>query len=165
MLTDGTKVGIYELLWRGESYASMIKDSVMAVEYLDIVTGHNMTKNVQISARIGIARSFLKRAKGLMFTKSPDPLLMEYPHPTGTRVSVHMLFVPISLDIIWLDSSFKVVDIAEDVAPFSPVKPGTWKAYTSQRLAKYVLELPAGRAHTGKVEVGDLILFKEQRGM
>lgn len=163
LLMDETKVGIYELLGRGESYASMIKESVMAVEYLDIVTGHNITKNIQISNRISIARSFFKRAKGLMFTKSPDPLLMEYPHPTGTRVSIHMLFVPISIDIIWLDSSFKVVDIAENIAPFSPVKPATWKAYTSQRLAKYVLELPAGRAHTGKVEVGDLILFKEQR--
>jgi uncharacterized membrane protein (UPF0127 family)/class 3 adenylate cyclase len=161
LLINETKVGIYELLGRGESYASMIKESVMAVEYLDMVAGHNITKNIQISARIGIARSFLKRAKGLMFAKSPDPLLMEYPHPTGTRVSIHMLFVPVSIDIIWLDSSFKVVDIAENVVPFSPVKPSTWKAYTSQRLAKYVLELPAGRAHTGKVEVGDLILFKE----
>ncbi|MFH1961508.1 MAG: DUF192 domain-containing protein [bacterium] len=165
LLIDETKVGIYELLWRGESYASMIKESVMAVEYLEIAVGHNVTKNIQISARIKIARSFLKRAKGLMFEKSPDPLLMEYPHPTGTRVSVHMLFVSTPLDIIWLDSSFKVVDIAENVVPFSLSKPATWKAYTSQRLAKYVLELPAGRAHTGKVEVGDLILFKEQKGV
>ncbi len=165
LLADETKVGIYELLSRGESYVAMIKESVMAVEYLDVVTGHNVTKNIQISARISVARSFLKRAKGLMFAKSPDPLLMEYPHPTGTRVSIHMLFVPVSIDIIWLDSSFKVVDIAENVAPFNPTKLNTWKAYTSQRLAKYVLELPAGRAHTGKVEVGDLILFKEQKEM
>lgn len=160
---DETKVGIYELLWRGESYAAMIKESVMAVEYLDLVVGHNITKDVLLSARISIARNFLKRAKGLMFAKSPDPLLMEYPHPTGTRVSVHMLFVNIALDIIWLDSSFKVVDIAENVSPFNLLKPASWKAYTSQRLAKYVLELPAGRAHVGKVEIGDLILFKEQR--
>ena len=162
---DETRVGIYELLWRGESYAAMIKESVMAVEYLDLVVGHNISKDVQLSARISIARNFLKRAKGLMFAKSPDPLLIEYPHPTGTRVSVHMFFVNIALDIIWLDSSFKVVDLAENVPPFNPLKPASWKAYTSQRLAKYVLELPAGRAHVGKVEVGDLILFKEQRGI
>ncbi|MEK7273883.1 MAG: HEAT repeat domain-containing protein, partial [Candidatus Desantisbacteria bacterium] len=62
LLMDETKVGIYELLGRGESYAAMIKESVMAVEYLDVVTGHNVTKNIQISARISVARSFLKRA-------------------------------------------------------------------------------------------------------
>jgi uncharacterized membrane protein (UPF0127 family)/class 3 adenylate cyclase len=162
LFKDDTKISIYELLWRGESYASMIKESVMAVEYLDIVSGYNVTKNIQISTSINIARGFFKRFKGLMFTKSPNPLLMEYPHPTGTRVSVRTLFVPVQLDIVWLDSSFKVVDIVEKTTPFSPINPATWKTYTSQRLAKYVLELPAGRVYSANIEIGDVILFKEQ---
>lgn len=147
------KRGIYELLWQGEEHASMIKESIMAIEYLEEVSAFNMTKNKPVMAKIKVARSFLARYKGLMFIKEPQPLVIEFPQSSGIKVTLHTFFVKFPIDVIFLDTNFKVVEFRENLPPF--------KFFISQALTKYVLELPQGTIKTSGVEFADIIIFKE----
>ncbi|MFQ5974743.1 MAG: DUF192 domain-containing protein [Candidatus Hydrothermarchaeales archaeon] len=56
------------------------------------------------------------------------------------------------LDIIWLDSSFKVVHIERDVPPRDSE---TCVTYTPSKPARYVLETRAGFSINSRINVGD----------
>ncbi|MEW6097468.1 MAG: DUF192 domain-containing protein [bacterium] len=150
---ESQKRGIYELLWQGEEHASMIKESIMAIEYLEQVSAVNITKNKPIIGRIKVARSFLARLRGLMFTKEFQSLVIEFPESSGTKIPIHTFFVNFPIDAIFLDPNFKVVDMAENLLPF--------KIHTPQTLTKYVLEVPQGTIRSNGVELSDIIIFKE----
>jgi uncharacterized membrane protein (UPF0127 family) len=60
------------------------------------------------------------------------------------------------IDIIWLDSSLKVVDITSEAVPCK-IEPCT--IYTPSVLAKYALEVPAGFAQKNLIETGQSIVF------
>lgn len=63
---------------------------------------------------------------------------------------IHMFFVFYPIDVIWLDSSKKVVDIKTNAKPFAPfIKPG--------KPAKYILELPAEKSNL--IKIGDKLTF------
>lgn len=150
---ENQKRGIYELLWQGEEHASMIKESIMAVEYLEQVSAFNITKNKTVVDKIKVAKGFFARLKGLMFTKEAQPLVIEFPESSGTKAPIHTFFVNFHIDAIFLDPNFKVVDIMENLPSF--------KFYTPQTLVKYVLELPQGTIKNVGVELSDIIIFKE----
>jgi len=59
-----------------------------------------------------------------------------------------------SIDIIWVGSDFKVVEIAENVLPEPGVSDSQLKRYINQSPARYVLEVPAGTAKAHKLGVG-----------
>jgi uncharacterized membrane protein (UPF0127 family) len=65
--------------------------------------------------------------------------------------SIHMLFVPFDLAVIWIDSAMKVVDKVL-AKPWRP-------AYFSKRPARYVLEVHPER--WGDFEIGDGVEFKD----
>jgi len=150
---ESQKRGMYELLWQGEERASMIKEAIMAIEYLEQVSAINITKNKSVIDKIKVARGFFARVKGLMFTKEPQPLVIEFPESSGTKAPIHTFFVKFPIDVIFLDPNFKVVDMKENLSKF--------KFYTPQTLAKYVLELPVGTIRSSGVELSDIIIFKE----
>jgi len=147
------KRGIYELLWQGEEHASMIKESIMAIEYLEEVSAFNITKNRPLLGKIKVAQGLFARFKGLMFVKEPQPLVLEFPQSSGVRAPIHTFFVKFPIDVIFLDTNFKVVDFIENLPPF--------KLYTSQSLAKYVLELPQETIKSSGIEFADIIIFRE----
>ena len=90
-------------------------------------------QRIKIPKGTKICKDFLSRAKGLMFASKPKPTLLVF--QKESKVGIHMLFVFFPLDIIWLDSKYKIVDIRKNVKPFSGV-------YYPNTPAKYVLELP-----------------------
>lgn len=59
------------------------------------------------------------------------------------------------LDIIWLDSSKKVVYIVKNASPEDPAK----TVYTPKTPARYVLELPAGSVKNSGIKTGDTAKF------
>ncbi len=63
--------------------------------------------------------------------------------------SIHMLFVPFSLAIFWINSSMEVVDKVL-ARPWRP-------AYFPSRAARYVLEIHPDRL--GQYEVGNRVEF------
>lgn len=150
---ESQKRGIYELLWQGEEHASMIKESIMAIEYLEQVSAFNITKNKAVISKIKVARGFLARLKGLMFSKEPQSLVIEFPESAGTKPLIHTFFVNFPIDVILLDPNFKIVDMIQNLSPF--------KLHTPQTLTKYVLEVPQGTIKTSGVELSDIIIFKE----
>jgi uncharacterized membrane protein (UPF0127 family) len=117
----------------------------------------NLTRNNIISGEAKAARSFFSRLRGLMFSKPADLVLVS-PKENIEHSSIHMLFMRYPIDVLWLDSGMKVVDVARRVPPFQLFKPGTWRVYKPAKDAKYVVEIAVKKLPS--VAVGDVIEFK-----
>jgi len=59
-----------------------------------------------------------------------------------------------AIDIIWVGSDFKVIEIADSVQPEPGVAKSQLKRYVNQSPARYVLEVPAGTAKAHKLRAG-----------
>lgn len=106
----------------------------------------NLSNQQVIAHSFKKADSFLSRLKGLLFTKEL---------PTGCALhilpcrSIHTFFMNYSIDVLYLDSSQKIVAIDEQL------RPGLiGKRYVG---AASVLELPAGTVRMTGTRVGDFI--------
>lgn len=64
-----------------------------------------------------------------------------------------------SLDIIWLDSQYKIVYLAQNVPPATSEK--ALVQYTNTQPAKYVLEVNAGVTTANQLQVGDQLTYRE----
>jgi len=114
----------------------------------------NKTSGKKILEKIIIADQPWLRMKGLMFEdarKFNYALLFILPRESKLKAAIHMLFVFFPIDVVWLNSNKKVVDIARNLQPFTP-------NYTPKKPAKYFVELPAGKA-TG-IKIGDTLEWK-----
>jgi uncharacterized membrane protein (UPF0127 family) len=100
-------------------------------------------------ARVRICNSKLSRLRGLMFSrlKDVDGALLVF--PKEERVAIHMLFVFQSLDIYWIDSRGKIIEMQR-------AKPFALSLYKARKKARYVLELKAGLAKLG---IGEKLTF------
>lgn len=114
-----------------------------------------------LATNVTIADTLLSAARGLMFRSTiPDnfALVMEvggnsaFPFTSGPpRQFVHMLFVRMSLDVIWLDD--------DEVVKVKRMKP--WRSVGVAQ-ADRILELPAGSADD--VSVGDTVVVETRDG-
>jgi uncharacterized membrane protein (UPF0127 family) len=87
-------------------------------------------------------RSHLSREEGLLLVGKRDSRLDS---------SIHMLFVPFDLSVIWISSAMQVVD---------KVLAKSWRpAYFSRQPGRYVLEIHPER--WGDFEIGDGVEFKD----
>lgn len=101
----------------------------------------NSATGKTIIAKTRIADTTFRRFKGLMFKSKENfdyALVFELPSETKFGASIHMMFMNFPIDIIYLDSSKKVVDKAT-------VKPWLLN-YTPKNPAKYFIEMPVGYA-------------------
>ncbi len=89
---------------------------------------------------------------------TPSDLILISPKEGIEYSSIHMLFMRFPIDVLWLDTQMKVVDIARNIPPASLLKPGTWKIYRPKKDAKYVIEIAL--KPLPPVETGDIIEFK-----
>jgi len=114
----------------------------------------NKSKGTVLSHDAGIAGTFFSRARGLMLS-TPADLVLVSPKEGIASSSIHMLFMRFPIDVLWLDSGMKVVDIRRNVPPANPLKIGTLRIHKPGKPAKYVIEL--GRGEAGTTEIGDSI--------
>lgn len=86
------------------------------------------------------ARTPWKKFLGLMFRKSiRRPLVLELVAESRWLATIHTLFMRFPIDLVFLDSERRVVDIVRDVGP--------WRMHiVPKRPAKYVVEMRAGTA-------------------
>jgi uncharacterized membrane protein (UPF0127 family) len=108
-------------------------------------------KNDEIIAKkVKFANNIILRAKGLMFEKESNfnySLIFEFPKESKIGCSLHMLFVFFPIDVIFLNSEKKVVDLAT-------LKP--WSlGYTPKRASKYVIETQVGT--NKKIKINDTL--------
>lgn len=117
--------------------------------------GHILLLNKSKATKLGyadMADSFFSRLRGLMLKGSLERgMILKLP-PGRSRHSsgIHMFFMRIPLDVIFLDAQKKVVDQVN-------LKP--WQVYTPKKPARYVLELEEGLIISSGTEIGDEIDF------
>ncbi|MBI5397918.1 DUF192 domain-containing protein [Candidatus Woesearchaeota archaeon] len=111
----------------------------------------NTTRKITLCKRFRTCSGILSKSLGLMFTtpahiqKHALVFVSKKPHIQG----FHMFFVFYPIDIIFLDSTRRVVDIKENFRPFH--------LYNSRYLSQYVIELPSGTIARTNTRHGDSI--------
>ena len=118
-----------------------------------IVTAHNKNRPVSGPLRIQYCDTFLTQLRGLSFRSQlglDEGLLLVGRLDSRLDSSIHMLFVPFDLSVIWITSTMQVVD---------KVLAKSWRpAYFSKQPAKYALEIHPQR--WGDFEIGDHVEFR-----
>jgi uncharacterized membrane protein (UPF0127 family) len=118
------------------------------------ITVLNKRRMMMGSLRIMYCNTFLAQLRGFTFRShidSDEGLLLVGKRDSRLDSSIHMLFVPFDLSVVWINSAMQVVD---------KVLAKSWRpAYFSKRPAKYVLEIHPKR--WGDFEIGDGVEFKD----
>ena len=98
-----------------------------------------------------VSRTAAERTKGLMFHDHlDDDGGMLFRFKSDDRSPFWMKDTPISLDILFLDSSWRIFHIVKEAEPLSEVLILAPKPY------RYVIELKGGAADRLRLELGDL---------
>jgi len=119
-----------------------------------IVTIRNQNRTITEPLQIKYCDTFFTQLRGFTFRahlSREEGLLLVGKRDSRVDSSIHMLFVPFDLAVIWINSALRVVDkvIAKSWRP----------AYFSKQPARYVLEIHPDR--WGDFEFGDRVEFKD----
>ena len=98
-----------------------------------------------LASRVEFADSFWGRFRGLMFRSKNSDLALIFPK---TR-TIHTFFVFFPIDLIYTDEEMRVVELREDLQPFS------W--YSPKRKSKHLIELVSGKISECDVKLGDVL--------
>ena len=114
--------------------------------FFDVLNVKNVTKHTDLGDQIILANNPLLRLKGLLGYR-------ELPSSHGLWLtpcnSIHMFFMHISLDVIFLDKNQMVIDYLENFKP--------WHISKIYKSAKHVLELPVGMITATHTTIGDKV--------
>lgn len=122
------------------------------IKIINKSSGEVITQNAEI------ADSFFSRFKGLMLSSEKRDLLLVFPIEDISRAAIHMFFMNFPLDIIWINSKMRIVDIKKEVPPLKFLNPKTWKIYKPRKKAKFALELSSGKIGK-RTKIGDEVEF------
>ena len=118
------------------------------------ITIENKNRKIEGALRIKYCDTFLTQLRGLTFRSRlgrDEGLLLVGRRDSRLDSSIHMLFVPFDLSVIWINSAMQVVD---------KILAKRWRpAYFSKQPARFVLELHPER--WGDFEIGDTVEFKD----
>ena len=101
-----------------------------------------------------------EQERGLMFRKSLAPdrgMLFIFAEPDRHPFFMYHTLIP--LDIIWMDSSQKIVFISRNTPPCPSEKPAECPNYGGSEPAQFVLEIPGGAAASYGIKEGDRLQF------
>ena len=102
-----------------------------------------------IASDVEVADSFLSKSRGLMFRRRiPEEYALVFEFDDADRRSLHMVFVPFDIDVLWL--------VGEEVTKKKRLRGWVGVGFG---LADRIVELPAGAAED--VERGDTVRFVE----
>ncbi|MEW5995923.1 MAG: DUF192 domain-containing protein [Candidatus Zixiibacteriota bacterium] len=103
-----------------------------------------------MARKIEVADTFWKRFRGLMMRqKLPEGEGMLFKFNNPGRYGIHMFFMRFPIDLVYLDSGFRVVELKEKIKP--------WRLYRPKNKASYLVELPAGTINGAKIKIGQKI--------
>jgi uncharacterized membrane protein (UPF0127 family) len=106
------------------------------------MTIFNITKDTRIADDAKQADTFLWRARGMIFRRFDDFDGLVFDRCS----SIHMMFMLIPLDIIFVDHENRICGLRKNLKP--------WRM-AMQRGARMTIELPAGVIEASRCEVGD----------
>jgi uncharacterized membrane protein (UPF0127 family) len=105
---------------------------------------------------IEFAESEYETQTGLMYRKSMQPnRAMLFIFKDETQRSFYMKNTEFALDIIYIDSEYKIVSIQKNAKPLDK------SSLPSQAPAKYVLEVNAGQSDQWGLAAGDVVQFSK----
>ncbi len=110
------------------------------------------------TVRLELATNDELRAQGLMYRESLLPgqgMLFLFPQPGEYPFWMKNTLIP--LDMIWLETSGRIVAIRSDVPP---CRADPCPTYAPEAISSYVLELAAGEARAHNLAVGDTIALQ-----
>lgn len=93
--------------------------------------------------------SIFSKMRGQMFRSYAKNMVFVF--EKEQKVPLHMMFVFFSIDVLFLDSSCRVVELIEGLKPF--------RFYSPKNKAKYVVEVPSGVINSNGIKVGTEINF------
>lgn len=128
---------------------------VIKKPFIKIVTSGEESKIIPVY--VDVADDPQERERGLMFRKNMEQnngMLFIFGGSVDNNLSFWMKDTYIPLDIIFIDSDLRIVDIIEAVQPCLQQQE-TCPSYPSKQPAKYVLEVNAGFVRQNKINVGD----------
>jgi len=109
----------------------------------------NATKKSIIAKNAELCRNIFTKSLGLMFSIKPKPLIFIF--KKEKIIPLHMLFVFYPIDVLFLNKKRVVVEMKENLMPFS--------FYTPKKKARYIIEVPQGTIKKTKTALGDKIEF------
>jgi len=115
------------------------------------------TKNGDITYFVEVADTTPKMTKGLMYRKHLNKdsgmiFIFDETHPQP--ISMWMKNTFISLDMLFVDSSYQIIGIAQNTEPLSVKTISPTKKQT-----RFVIELNAGEVAKHGIQIGDKITF------
>lgn len=118
------------------------------------ITIENKNRRITVPLQIKYCDTFMTQLRGLTFRSHlarEEGLILVGKRDSRLDSSIHMLFVPFDLSVIWINSAMQVVDkgLAKSWRP----------AYFPKQPAKYALEIHPER--WGDFEIGDRVEFKD----
>jgi len=119
----------------------------------------NATKKRIIVKKFEIAKTPWKKTKGLMFRKElakGSGLLMIFERER--KHGIWMLGMRFPIDIVFIDSRKRIVDIRHSVKPVGR-HPKTWRVYKPSKPSKYVLEVNSRLVKRSGTDIGDFLEF------
>jgi uncharacterized membrane protein (UPF0127 family) len=102
---------------------------------------------------VEMADTVLKKTVGVMFRRSlPSGFAMIFDMGREMRgnIAIHMVFVFVSIDVIYLDGKRTIVDIKHGLRPWIGLA-------VPKKAARYAIEMPAGAAAEQGLKEGDLL--------
>jgi hypothetical protein len=119
-----------------------------------LVFNHSLTIGTQ-KLQVAYASTPSEQQQGLSDTSSlTDNQGMLFIFPTATSPSFWMKDMQYSLDIIWIGSDKKVVDITANLTPSTFPK-----SFSPKNPAQYVLEVNAGFVEKNVIQIGSPVSF------
>lgn len=116
----------------------------------------NETKGTSLGKEIILANTFLTRLMGLMGRKH---LFAEEGLLLTPSTSIHMFWMKISLDLVFLNKDNQVVEVYSNIHPWewTPAVKDCWS----------ILEVPVGTIQLSKTQLGDqlVIIMPDSSGM
>ncbi len=106
-----------------------------------------------VASEVELADTYLKKTVGVMFRRHlPQGFAMIFDMGLEMRagIAIHMLFVFVSIDIVYLDRDRRIVDIKRRVLPWIGL---AWP----KKPARYAIELPAGAAGEHGLKEGEVL--------
>ncbi|KAF6248007.1 hypothetical protein C6990_00755 [Nitrosopumilus sp. b3] len=119
------------------------------------------SKNSMILVEAEIADELQEQIKGLMFRQDLDwGNGMLFVYESEKKRSFWMENTLIPLDMLFIDTDFRIIDIKENV---QPCKTETCPSYPSKLPSKYVLEVNAGFVMMNNIEIGDSVMWNSEK--
>ena len=119
----------------------------------------NKTRGTVLCKTYELAQSPWQKTRGLMFRDTlPENHGMLFKFTRTTSAGMWMFGMRFPIDILFLDSSKRVLRVIENARPLG-LSWRTWRLYSSPYPASYALEIPSGKVGKTNTRVRDTLEF------